>query len=515
MTPRRWVIAGIASLLLVVAIAATLLVLNWPFTEPAVARALQDRFARNVKIGAFHRTYFPPGFIAQDVQFLHRKRQDLPPLITVQTLTVRASYSGLLRIHQQLNTVQIAGLHVIIPPKSSGGTKQVFPLTTSVSGKNLAIGEIATDNAVLEFLPRQRGADRFVLKIDHLVLDHVGQNDPLTFHARFNNTEPPGEIRSDGQFGPWNDNDPAATTVSGAYTYQHVNLAAFEGIAGTLSSVGNFSGTIGHIDGEGNIDIPDFKVTGSSHVVHLSSTYQAVIDGTNGDTHLTNVESHFGRTTVFSQGDVKGQPGAHGKTVTLAMHVTQGRVEDLLRLFTGSAQPAENGAVRLQMKVNLPPGPLTFLRRLRLDGDFGIGAAHFTDPKIQLPVNRLAESAHGKKKDQEEADPATVLSNLKGHVSAKAGIAQLSNVSFTEPGTLAEVAGTYDLINKNVNLKGVLHTKGKLADTTSGFKSVVLKALGPFIKKRSITVVPFTVTGTSSDPSFALDLLGKDLLGKR
>jgi hypothetical protein len=92
---------------------------------------------------------------------------------------------------------------------------------------------------------------------------------------------------------------------------------------------------------------------------------------------------------------------------------------------------------------------------------------------------------------------------------------QLTNISFTEPGTLAEVAGTYDLINKNVNLKGVLHTKGKLADTTSGFKSVVLKAVGPFIKKKSITVVPFTVTGTSSDPSFALDLLGKDLLGKR
>ncbi|MDP9115112.1 MAG: AsmA-like C-terminal region-containing protein [Acidobacteriota bacterium] len=509
MTARRWIIVGIASLLLVLAVAATLLIANWPFTEAAVAKALQDRFARSVKLGAFHRTYFPPGFIAQDVQFLHRKRQDLPPLITVQTISVRASYSGLLRIHQRLNTVQIAGLHVIIPPKSPGETKQVFPLTTSVSGKNLAIGEIATDDAVLEFMPRERGADPFVLKIDHLVLDHVGESDPLTFHARFNNTEPPGEIRSDGQFGPWDDNDPAATTVSGAYTYQHVNLAAFEGISGTLSSVGNFSGTLGQIDGEGTIDIPDFKVTDSSHSVHVLSTYQAVIDGTNGDTHLARVESHLGRTTVLSQGDVKSQSGAHGKTVNLAMNVTQGRVEDLLRLFTGSAQPAENGAVRLRVKANLPPGPLSFLRRLRLDGDFGIGAAHFTDPKIQLPINRLAESAAGEKKDQEEVDPATVLSDLKGHLSAKGGIVQLSNISFTEPGTLAQLAGTYDLVTKSVNLKGVLTTNGKLADTTSGFKSLVLKALTPFIKKKSLTVVPFTVSGTSSDPSFALDLLGK------
>jgi len=54
----------------------------------------------------------------------------------------------------------------------------------------------------------------------------------------------------------------------------------------------------------------------------------------------------------------------------------------------------------------------------------------------------------------------------------------------------------------------VLHTSGKVADTTSGFKSVMLKALGPFIKKKSVTL-PFVITGTSSDPSFALDLLGK------
>ena len=55
----------------------------------------------------------------------------------------------------------------------------------------------------------------------------------------------------------------------------------------------------------------------------------------------------------------------------------------------------------------------------------------------------------------------------------------------------------------------LLHTSGKLADTTSGFKSAVLKALGPLLKKRSITVVPFAITGTSSDPSFALDLDAK------
>jgi hypothetical protein len=288
---------------------------------------------------------------------------------------------------------------------------------------------------------------------------------------------------------------------------ENAKLGVFEGIAGTLSSRGKFSGTLGHIDAAGDLDVPDFKVAGP--VVHLTSNFHAAIDGTNGDTYLTRVESHFGRTTVISQGDVKGHPGQHGKTVTLSMSVIQGRIEDLLRLFAGSARPVETGDVRLQTKVELPPGPQGFLRRLRLDGDFGIGGGRFTNPKVQEPVNRLSESASGESKAHEEVDQSTVLSNLKGQVSANGGIAKLSRISFTEPGTPAEIDGTYNLVDKKLNLRGVLYTNGKLDDTTSGFKSVVLKALGPFIKKKSLTVVPFTITGTSSDPSFALDLAAK------
>ena len=107
---------------------------------------------------------------------------------------------------------------------------------------------------------------------------------------------------------------------------------------------------------------------------------------------------------------------------------------------------------------------------------------HFADPKVQTPLNRLAESARGETKDQEQADPATVLSNLKGHVSANGGMAKLSSISFTEPGTVAEIEGTYSLVDKSVNLRGVLHTSGKLADTTSGFKPGI-KGRGAFPQK--------------------------------
>jgi len=149
------------------------------------------------------------------------------------------------------------------------------------------------------------------------------------------------------------------------------------------------------------------------------------------------------------------------------------------------------------------------LRRLRLDGELGIASGSFASAKVQVPVNRLAESSRGETKHQEEADVTTVLSKLKGRFSANGGIAKLSEVSFTEPGTLAEIDGTFNLVDKSLNLRGVLTTGGKLADTTSGFKAVVVKALGPLITKNSVTVVPFSITGTSSKPSFALDLAAK------
>ena len=122
---RRWIVVGVAAATLAVALGAILLVLNWPFTQAAVAKALQDRFAREVKIRKFRTTYFPPGCVVEGIEFLHHKRKDLPPLITVRTLTLRASYSGLLRIHTLVNSVQVAGLHVLVPIRGAASSRIV------------------------------------------------------------------------------------------------------------------------------------------------------------------------------------------------------------------------------------------------------------------------------------------------------------------------------------------------------------------------------------------------------
>jgi hypothetical protein len=483
---------------------------KWPYTQQAVTKALQDRFARTVQIRSFRKTYFPPGCVAEGVSFLHRQRKDLPPLITVQTLILRGSYNGLLRIRPRLDEVEVKGLHVLIPPPGpSGQPSSVMPLTTSTTGASITIGEIKTDGALLEFMPRRPGQEPFKLQIHRLTLDEVGEGGIIPYHAALLNTEPPGEIRSEGKIGPWNENDPGSTPVTGSYTYEHANLAVFEGISGTLSSQGKFSGTIGHIDANGEADVPDFRVSGSSHTVHLASKFQAVVDGTNGDTNLQNVDSHFQRTTVTSKGSVAGYPGQQGKTAQLEMTVKEGRIEDLLFLFTEEKRPSMTGSINLHAKVQVPPGPAGFLRKLDLAGSCGIGSGSFTNPDVQQPVNALTQSAGGENEKRQAEDPETVLSQLSGQVSVKNGVAALSNVTFSAPGTRAQLQGTYNLLDRKVDLHGILYTNGKLSDTTSGFKALVLKAVGPLLKQKSVTVVPFAIIGTSSHPSFALDLTGK------
>ena len=99
-----------------------------------------------------------------------------------------------------------------------------------------------------------------------------------------------------------------------------------------------------------------------------------------------------------------------------------------------------------------------------------------------------------------------MLSDLKGHLAFRNGVATFSGVSFTVPGAAATLRGTYGLVDQEVNLHGVLTTTGKLSDSASGFKALVLKAITPFFKKKhDVKVVPFKITGTFADASVSLD----------
>ena len=497
-----WIPGAIFAGALVVGI--VVLALNWPFTQAAITKALEEASGRQVQIRTFSSSYFPPGCTAQGIRFLRHKHPEMQPIITVQTLVVQGSLTGLIGSPKRLSAVRVVGMHMIVPPNREEGSDRVF-LNAGPGGKSLAISKITADGTVLEFVPEDRNNERYVLKVDKLGITDVGSGVPMSYQATLTNTEPPGVIRSQGKFGPWNPTDMGATPVSGTYTYDNIELKHFKSIFGVGHATGQFSGPLSRIKTQGTVNVSGFRVEGSNHSVALATTFEAQVNGTNGDVMLTPAVASFRRTRIEVRGWIAGHAGEQGKSANFDVAVPAGRVDDLLYLFTKD-QPGMSGNVSLNGKFLWPPGPRKFLEKIRMDIVFGMNSSRFTNSNTQDSINRISESAQGEKKKQQDEDPRTVLSRLRGRIQLRDAIAAISNASFDVPGADAKVHGTYNLLNQRVDLHGTLDTQGHLSDTTSGFKAAVLKVVTPLFKKRGSTrIVAFTITGAYGNTSVGID----------
>ena len=481
------------------------LAMHWPFTRDAITKALEEASGRPVQIRAFSNSYFPPGCTAEGIRFLRHKHPEAAPIITVEKLTIQGSFTGLFSSPKRLSAVRVAGMHMIVPPDLDEAGNHRVALNAGPSGKSLAISKITADGTVLEFIPKDRQEKPYVLKIDRLRITDVGSGAPMSYRATLTNTEPPGVIRSEGRFGPWNPSDVGATPVSGTYTYDNIELSHFRSIYGVGHARGQFSGPLSRIESHGSLDVSGFRIDGSNHTVPLATTFEATVNGTNGDVELKPAVARFRRTRIEVRGRIAGREGEKGKTSSLDFSVPEGRVDDLLYLFTKD-QPGMSGNVTVTGAFLWPPGPLKFLEKIRMDVVFGMNGSRFTSPNTQGSIDRISESAQGEKKKAQDEDPRTVLSQVRGNIQVRNGIAAISNGRFQVPGADAAVHGTYNLLNQRVDLHGTLDTRGHLSDTTSGFKAVVVKAITPLFPKRSSTrIIPFEITGSYGNATVGID----------
>jgi hypothetical protein len=217
------------------------------------------------------------------------------------------------------------------------------------------------------------------------------------------------------------------------------------------------------------------------------------------------VHAQLEQTSVVSHVEVAKKAALEGKTISLGATEVQGRIQDWLRLLSKADPPALTGAMNFRAQVLVPPGKRSFIERVNLLGDFGIDAARFIRSTTQENVDNLSQLAQGEKKND---DPASVVENLKGHVVLNHAIATFSDLSFSVPGALAHVHGTYGLLTEQVNLHGTLQVDNKLSRGSKGVKSVLLKSVEPLFKKKNAgEIVPIKIGGTFSHPTYGLDVI--------
>jgi hypothetical protein len=271
-----------------------------------------------------------------------------------------------------------------------------------------------------------------------------------------------------------------------------------------LSARGTFGGTLGRIDIHGEADTPQFTVTAGGHPVPLHTTYHAIVDGTNGNTLLDPVNGSFLNTSLVAKGGVIDTPGEAGRTVTLDITMNRARLEDVLKLAVKAPKPPMTGALQLTTTFVLPRGDQDVVTKLRLDGQFAIAGTHFTNPDVQKQINELSHRSRGKTADQETQ---RVASQFSGTFTLGDGTLMIQKVTFDIPGALVRLAGTYDLVPETLNFTGTLFMDATISQTTTGFKSTLLKMVDPIFEQKGGggSEIPIKISGNRNNPSFGLD----------
>lgn len=496
-----WTTVGLVGLLAVIlAIFLSAVPLSSDTLRRRIVASLSAQLESDVQLADLQLRVFPRLHAAGSGLVIRRRGlHDLPPLISITRFSVDANLIGLVRKH--VAHVDLEGLEIGIPPGEDDNGK---PHDDHSLKNGVVVDTLDANNARLVFIPRKKDKAPKVWAIHTLRMHNVGIEQAMPFDATLTNAVPPGEIVTSGSFGPWQRNEPGDTPLQGTFTFDRADLGVFKGIAGTLSSQGSFGGSLGRIDINGETDTPNFTINVSGHPFPLHTKYHSVVDGTNGDTRLERIDARFLESSLVAKGAVlDAPPGTKGRIVSLDIQMDDAHLEDVMVMAVKTPKPPMTGGLKLTTKFLLPPGETDVSQRLQLDGRFTIADARFSDYDVQGKINELSRRGRGRTPEEPKDG---VVSDFHGQFTLGAGTLVLPEVGFHVPGARVELTGQYALTAETLDFRGTLFMDAKISETTTGVKSLLLKAADPlFNTDGGGSAIPIKIAGQRDDPAFGLD----------
>ena len=523
---RRLMWAGGALLLLLVAAAiAVTMALHRaePYLRARIVAALEQHFHARVELDTFHVS-------VMNGLWVEGKGLRIWPS---STATLAASGAPLIRLAEfrfhaplryepgkpfYISRVELKGLEVDVPPKLRLGHMEsgANPEESGGGLVRFSVGTIECTRARLTLETGDPAKLPTVFTIARLRLTDVDEGAAgMGFNAELTNPRPKGTIYTHGRFGPWVVDDPGESPLAGSYRFKHANLATFKGIAGILSSTGNYEGTLRHMTVDGETDTPDFRLSSGGEAMHLRTRFHAQVDGTNGNTRLQNVDATLGQSRLTARGEISreaalgprdGQaPRPGGHDVGLKVNVNNGRIEDFLRLAT-RGEPLLTGNLQMTTKLEVPPGKARVADRLQLNGNFLLADAQFTSEKVQGRIQELSLRGQGKPHDTKNPAAADVRSKVQSDFQMSNGVIALRDLKYTVPGAEIDLNGTYGVEGGALNFRGDAKMQATISQMVGGWKGLLLTPLNRLFEKGgSGTVLPVTIGGTRKEPHFSVD----------
>lgn len=483
------------------------------WTRDWVVRSLSERFASRVELGSMHVSALPEmSATGENLTVYYHNRTDVPPMINIRQFKFHLGFMGILRVPRHIRGVHIDDMVITIPPRGVSPGETLSPPPAAKKQKalpHIVIDEVVCDETTLLLLPKQAGKPPLDFDIHDLILRSVGTAKPFSFRGNLTNAKPVGEIKTTGKFGPWAIDDPGSTPVSGNYTFTDADLGPFPGIAGELSSTGKYSGVLRSLEVQGVTDTPGFSLDPVGRSVPLHTEFYATVDGTNGDTYLHPVRATLIHSEIIANGSVVRVPEKQGHLITLDVVSPKARLEDLLQLSTKSNQPMMNGLVNLKTKLILPPGKVKVLDKLVLDGEFTVSNGRFASSDVRDKLAAFSRHAQGQPDDP---DAGSAISDLHGKFHLKNGVITFQQLTFSVPGAVIRLDGTYKMRGEELDFNGDLRTDAKLSQMVGGKKSFFLKAVDPFFSKEGAgALIPIGISGTRDNPTLEISMFHKKI----
>ncbi len=434
-------------------------------------------------------------------------RPNAPPMLVVDSFEFGTEWRELLRPTTRVVSVKVRGLRVNIPPKEERGA--AMPDDPKRRGQpviGIAVDRIECTDAKVVIETSKPEKKPLEFAIQSLVLTDVGAKQPFNYEALLVNPKPVGDVRSKGRFGPWQNDNPRDTPLDGSYEFTHADLSSIHGIGGVLSSTGTFGGTLGNLAVEGVTDTPDFRLDVSDHGMPLHTEFNAVVDGTTGDTWLSAVKARIGRSELTATGAVTRSTTGPGHSTDLHVVMGRGRIEDMLALSMKGSPTLMRGALATKVHVEIPPGPVSVSRKIRLEGTFAITGAMLNNAKMREQLDAMSMRAQGKPKLANAQDAEVVASSMSGRFSQADAVLQVSELQYQMPGAQVQMEGKVELVESTFEFHGKVRTDATASQMTTGWKSLLLTPFDKLLKKNGAGVeLPIKVTGTGSTYDLRLD----------
>jgi hypothetical protein len=445
------------------------------------------------------------------------------PLISLATFSFHVPLRYKPDMPISVGAIRLEGLRIHLPPKSrflhvapaqnsDAGTAQRAPLPV-----RFQLSTVECTDAVLIHETSKPGKLPLEIDIASFKLSDISANNAMHFEAELTNPKPIGTIHTKGNFGPWQVSDPGESPIAGDYRFDDADLGDFKGIAGMLSSTGNYVGTLRDLNVDGQTDTPDFSLPHFGNKMDLKTQFHAIVDGTNGDTRLDPVNATLGRTHITARGQVvrafphgdSNPRHSIGHDIDLNIEVNGGRIEDFLHLASHDPTPLLTGDVNLRSSLHIPPGKEPVHERMGLKGNFVLDHAEFSSTKVQERIGELSLRGQGRSRDAKSPDHEIIQSNMQSDFQLESGVITLPNLAFSVPGADIALKGTYKLDGGALAFIGTAKMQATVSKMVGGWKGLLLKPADRFFKKDGAgTEVPIHIAGTYKNPEFGIDVKG-------